>query len=89
MVSTPNCMPNYQSVMSYLYQTRGLTGANGLEFVDYSSGGPGFLENAPPTPGAVAIPRPILHSVQRERQFGGPGGKTALRRDHDIRQRTA
>ena len=50
-LSTPNCMPNYESVMSYLYQTRGLTGANGLEFVDYSSGGPGLLENAPTTAG--------------------------------------
>ena len=36
--TTPNCMPNYPSVMSYLYQTRGLTDANGVEQIDYSNG---------------------------------------------------
>jgi hypothetical protein len=35
---TPNCMPNYPSVMNYQYQARGLTDANGFEHVDYSSG---------------------------------------------------
>jgi hypothetical protein len=35
----PNCMPNYPSVMNYLYQTRGLTDAAGNEHVDYSNGG--------------------------------------------------
>jgi hypothetical protein len=34
----PNCMPNYQSVMNYLYQTRGLTDASGLLHIDYSDG---------------------------------------------------
>ena len=34
----PNCMPNYPSVMSYLYQTRGLTDVNGVEQIDYSYG---------------------------------------------------
>jgi hypothetical protein len=34
----PNCMPNYPSVMNYLYQTRGLTDPAGLEHVDYSPG---------------------------------------------------
>jgi hypothetical protein len=34
--STPNCMPNYPSVMNYLYQTRGLTDAAGNEHIDYS-----------------------------------------------------
>jgi hypothetical protein len=34
----PNCMPNYPSVMSYLYQTRGLTDANGVAHIDFSSG---------------------------------------------------
>ena len=34
----PNCMPDYPSVMNYLYQTRGLTDAAGAEHVDYSSG---------------------------------------------------
>jgi MBG domain-containing protein/YDG domain-containing protein/galactose oxidase-like protein len=36
--STPNCMPDYPSVMSYMYQTRGLTDAGGVEHIDYSSG---------------------------------------------------
>src|SRR5262249_8826356 len=27
----PNCMPNYPSVMNYMYQARGLTDANGKE----------------------------------------------------------
>jgi Bacterial lectin/YDG domain/MBG domain (YGX type) len=34
--STPNCMPNYPSVMNYAYQTRGLTDAAGNEHIDYS-----------------------------------------------------
>jgi hypothetical protein len=34
----PNCMPNYQSVMNYLYQTRGLTDVAGLSHLDYSDG---------------------------------------------------
>ncbi len=36
--STPNCMPDYPSVMNYLYQTRGLTDAGGNEHIDYSYG---------------------------------------------------
>ena len=38
LTSTPNCMPDYPSVMSYLYQTRGLTDANGIPQIDYSNG---------------------------------------------------
>jgi hypothetical protein len=35
----PNCMVNYPSVMSYLYQTRGLTlASDGTERIDYSNG---------------------------------------------------
>jgi hypothetical protein len=34
----PNCAPNYQSIMNYAYQTRGLTDAAGLEHIDYSNG---------------------------------------------------
>ncbi|MBZ5659992.1 MAG: hypothetical protein LAO08_06245 [Acidobacteriia bacterium] len=34
----PNCMADYPSVMNYLYQTHGLTDANGNEQVDYSYG---------------------------------------------------
>lgn len=37
-VDTPNCEPNYQSVMNYIYQPFGLTDSNGLEHVDYSYG---------------------------------------------------
>ncbi len=38
LATKPNCMPNYPSVMNYLYQTRGLTDASGAEQVDYSNG---------------------------------------------------
>lgn len=36
--SKPNCMPNYQSVMNYLYQTRGLTDGGGVQRLDFSDG---------------------------------------------------
>ncbi len=36
--NTPTCMPDYFSVMNYLYQTRGLTDAFGFEHIDYSNG---------------------------------------------------
>lgn len=35
---TPVCMPNYPSVMNYLYQTRGLTAADGSTRIDFSPG---------------------------------------------------
>jgi hypothetical protein len=35
---TPVCMPNYPSVMNYLYQVQGLTDSAGSEHIDYSSG---------------------------------------------------
>ncbi len=38
LLRTPNCIPIYPSVMNYLYQTRGLTDADGFEHVDFSSG---------------------------------------------------
>jgi hypothetical protein len=38
LLSTPNCKPNYPSVMSYMYQTRGLTDASGAEHIDFSNG---------------------------------------------------
>jgi len=34
----PNCMPNYPSVMNYLYQVRGLTGADAKQYIDLSMG---------------------------------------------------
>jgi hypothetical protein len=51
--TTPNCMPNYPSVMNYLYQTRGLTDSSGNEHIDYSYGlelplSEGFLSSAFP-----------------------------------------
>ena len=43
----PNCMPNYQSVMNYLYQVHGLLDSGGLFHIDYSSGLlPGLNENS-------------------------------------------
>jgi hypothetical protein len=38
LFTQPNCAPNYPSVMSYLYQTRGLTDANGVGQIDFSNG---------------------------------------------------
>jgi hypothetical protein len=36
---TPNCMPNYASVMNYLYQSRGLSPVNGADkVIDFSTG---------------------------------------------------
>lgn len=44
---TPNCEPNYQSTMNYLYQTRGLTDASGRGQIDFSTGSrPNLLESA-------------------------------------------
>jgi len=36
--NTPICMPNYPSVMNYMYQVVGLTDASGNEHLDYSYG---------------------------------------------------
>ncbi len=62
--NTPNCMPNYPSVMNYMYQTRGLTDAPGNEHVDYSYGtllpmSEDFLDSA--------IPMALLPGLQRYR----------------------
>jgi hypothetical protein len=47
LATQPNCMPNYQSVMNYLYQTRGLTDASGAENINYSDGSnPQVMENS-------------------------------------------
>ena len=42
--TTPNCMPNYPSVMSHLYRDAGLTDANGVAQIDYSNGPVGAIE---------------------------------------------
>ena len=36
ILGQPNCKPNQQTVMNYLFQTRGLTTAAGDVVVDYS-----------------------------------------------------
>jgi hypothetical protein len=49
LLRTPNCAPEYPSVMNYMYQTRGLTDALGFEHIDYSTGNvsPALNENSP------------------------------------------
>ncbi len=66
----PNCMPNYPSVMNYLYQTRGLTDSSGLEQINYSYGAllpvsENFLSSA--------IPMGLLPGLQKYRvRYYGP-----------------
>ncbi len=63
----PNCMPDYPSVMNYLYQTRGLTDAGGIEHIDYSSGLLGPLnENSLSEVGSLGT------SLYRIRYYGPP-----------------
>jgi len=38
LADSPNCIPNYPSIMNYLYQIRGLTDATGNEQADFSYG---------------------------------------------------
>ncbi len=38
LATAPNCAPNYPSVMSYLYQTRGLIDSRGVPRIDFSAG---------------------------------------------------
>ncbi|MQA30891.1 MAG: hypothetical protein GEU82_13835 [Luteitalea sp.] len=40
----PNCKPNYQSAMNYLFQVRGLLNANGAAVLDYSRQALGALD---------------------------------------------
>ncbi|MGD1094295.1 MAG: MBG domain-containing protein [Bryobacteraceae bacterium] len=58
---TPNCAPQYASVMNYLYQTRGLTDAFGNEHIDYSYGlvSPALSENNP-----THILFPLLYRIR-------------------------
>ncbi len=46
LFDTPNCMPQYQSVMNYMYQTLGLTRADGSEAIDFSKGLLGSLNES-------------------------------------------
>jgi len=66
----PNCMPNYPSVMNYLYQTRGLTDASGTEHVDYSNG---VLLPLSENVLSTSIPMAALPGLQRYRvRYYGP-----------------
>ncbi len=70
LLRTPNCIPNYPSVMNYLYQTRGLTDAAGIEHIDYSNAREQALSE-----GALSSPQYIGVLNYRVRYFGplGPG----------------
>lgn len=63
--TTPNCMPNYPSVMNYLYQTRGLTDAAGNENVDYS-----WAVQLPLAEGFLSSSFPMGLQKYRVRYFG-------------------
>jgi hypothetical protein len=64
--TTPNCMPNYPSIMNYLYQTRGLTDASGNEHIDYSYG----LELLPLSEDFLSSSFPMGFQNYRVRYFG-------------------
>ncbi len=72
----PNCMPNYPSVMNYLYQTRGLTGADLKEHIDYSNGLLGNLDEGHVTEGPLG-PMPY-----RLRFYGTPLPNEGLAKAH-------
>ena len=85
----PTCMPNYQSVMNYLYQTRGLTDSTGASHIDYSDGLlSGLNENT--VSEAIALGNPKyrvryygpFNSAARSAQRSG---KTDLRRQVGVR----
>lgn len=70
LATQPNCLPNYPSVMNYLYQTRGLTDASGAEHVDYSYGTLLPLSEDYLT---TSIPMAALPGLQRYRvRYYGP-----------------
>jgi YDG domain-containing protein len=62
---TPNCMPNYSSVMNYLYQVAGLTDAKGNENIDYSYG-----LQLPLVENALSVKIPMGIQLYRVRYFG-------------------
>ncbi len=63
--NTPVCMPNYPSVMNYLYQVAGLTDSAGIEHIDYSYG----LE-LPLSEGALSSDLPLGILNYAVRYFG-------------------
>lgn len=77
----PNCMPNYQSVMNYLYQTRGMTpAAGGDKVIDFS---PGILASL----NEQSLLEPGANAPYRIRYYGPvtssdpPGSAAQLRCD--------
>ncbi len=78
LASTPNCAPNYPSVMSYLYQTRGLTDANGIPQINYSDGRLGALDETQISSAASLGPLP--YRMRYYAPLGnGPAGQNAKR----------
>ena len=78
LASTPNCAPNYPSVMSYLYQTRGLTDANGVPQLNYSDGRLGALDEAQVS--STLSLGPLQYRMRYYAPLGnGPAGQAAKR----------
>jgi hypothetical protein len=71
LLTKPNCAPNYQSIMNYGYQTRGLTDAAGLEHIDYSYG-----RLLPLNENALSATGSLGQVQYRPRFFGPPGPST-------------
>jgi hypothetical protein len=72
---TPTCMPDYPSVMNYLYQVAGLTDAQGNEHLDYSYG---LL--LPLAENNLSVKIPMGLQTYRVRYFGpfNPNNKNPL-----------
>ena len=87
LATQPNCMPNYQSVMNYLYQTRGLTTASG-EHVDYSFGNVPYFERELVTHRIVGQPdlcHPLFWPGGTEHASGKRGAASLRRHGHHER----
>jgi hypothetical protein len=69
----PNCMPDYPSVMNYLYQTRGLTDDLGFEHIDYSSGLLGPLDEK-----SLSETTSLGSSLYRIRFYGPPSALSSV-----------
>ncbi len=69
---TPTCMPDYPSVMNYLYQVAGLTDSAGNEHLDYSYG---LL--LPLAENDLSVKIPMGLQAYRVRYFGPYNGNTS------------
>jgi hypothetical protein len=58
-IAEPNCKPNYQSVMNYLFQARGLLDARGIATLDFS-------RQALPTLNEGALTEPVGFGVRAD-----------------------